>query len=189
MSWCAFIDESESNRKLDPDAYILAASIMPTDSCDAVRQAMVRLRLAGQRKVHWVHESDKRRFMLVETIARLEVLHLVIVRSCHPTEPSERRRRKCMERLVLELAGMGVGQVTMEARAPKQNRSDMHLVDVLRARDGLVCDMWVDHIPGPEEPLLWIPDVIAGSVVAARCGNRSYAEQIAPVTTILSIAA
>lgn len=93
-----------------------------------------------------------------------------------------------MERLILELAGMGVGQVTLEARAPKQNRKDMHLIDVLRARDGFVCDVWVHHAPGPEEPLLWIPDVIAGSVVAARCGNGSYVEQTAPVTTIFLIA-
>ncbi|MFL6051353.1 MAG: hypothetical protein ACJ72W_00315, partial [Actinoallomurus sp.] len=66
MSWCAFVDESESNRKLDPDVYILAASVMPTESCDALREVMLRLRLLGQRKVHWVHESDKRRLALLE---------------------------------------------------------------------------------------------------------------------------
>ncbi|MFL6052436.1 MAG: hypothetical protein ACJ72W_05885, partial [Actinoallomurus sp.] len=124
---------------------------------------------------------------LLEAIVRLEVLHLVVVRACHPTEPSERRRRKCMEYLIRELAGMGVAEVIMEARAPKQNLSDMHLVDVLRACGGLVGNLRVDHLPGPEEPLLWLPDVIAGTVVAARCGNRSYLEQITPVTTILSI--
>lgn len=92
-----------------------------------------------------------------------------------------------MERLLTELAGMGVDEVTMEARAPKQNRSDMDLVDVLRARDSLACDLWVDHLPGPEEPLLWMPDVVAGSVVAARCGNRSYIEQMESVLTIFPI--
>lgn len=189
MSWSAFVDESESNRKLDPDVYILAASIISADSCEAVRDAVRRFRLPGQRKVHWRDESEKRRRWLAEAVASLDALHLVVVRRGYVGEPSERRRRKTMERLLFELSAMGVHGMLMEGREAKQNRHDLSLVRALRARKEVPSGFRVDHAFGSEEPLLWLPDVVAGSVVAARCGDPCHLASLMPLVTICMIEA
>ncbi|MEV5705631.1 hypothetical protein [Actinoallomurus sp. NPDC052274] len=189
MSWCAFVDESESNRKLDPDVYILVASIMEPNARWPVREAVASLRLPGQHKVHWYHESDKRRRLLIETVMSLEVLHLAVVRIGTAGETSERRRRKCMERLFFELSGMGVRNIVFEAREARQNRNDLNLVRALRARQEISPDIRVDHESGPEEPLLWLPDVVAGAVVAARCGNPAHLEQLTSLVTVCVVKA
>ncbi|GAA4612775.1 hypothetical protein GCM10023195_55050 [Actinoallomurus liliacearum] len=136
MSWCAFVDESESNRKLDPDVYILAASVLPVGSCDVVL-----------------------------------------------------RRRKCMERLLFELPAMGVYEVMMEAREAKQNRHDMALARAMRARKEVPSGFRVDHAFGSGEPLLWLPDIVAGSIVAARCGDPCHLAPLMPLVTICMIKA
>ncbi|MCO6006007.1 hypothetical protein NE236_13525 [Actinoallomurus purpureus] len=189
MSWCAFVDESESNRKLDPDVYILVASIMASDIRESVREVMACLRLPGEHKVHWYHESDKRRRILIETVISLEVLHLAVVRTGAVGETSERRRRKCMERLFFELSAMGAHKIIFEAREARQSRNDLNLVKALRSRREIHADIRVDHLSGPREPLLWIPDLVAGAVVAARCGDRSYLDQIAPLVTVCVVEA
>lgn len=189
MSWYAFVDESESNRRLDPDVYILAASIMPAESRDSVREIAQGLRLPGQRKVHWRDESEKRRRLLAEAVASLAVMHLVVVRVGRVGEPSERKRRKCMERLLFELSAMGVHQVIMEGREAKQNCLDLNLLKALRSRKELSAELRIDHISGPGEPLLWLPDILAGSVVAARCGDSRYLDQLVPLVTVVNIRA
>ncbi|MCO5997707.1 hypothetical protein [Actinoallomurus rhizosphaericola] len=187
MSWCAFVDESESNRKLDPDVYILAASILPPESRAAVREAMLRSRLPGERKVHWYHAAEKRRHLLSDVVASLSALHLVVVRSGIPGEPSERRRRKCLETLLFELASAGVSEVILESRQDRQNKSDRRLIDTLLARKVIAPEVRIRHALGPAEPLLWLPDIVAGAVVAARCGQPECFDRISDIVSICEI--
>ncbi|GAA4634526.1 hypothetical protein GCM10023196_076350 [Actinoallomurus vinaceus] len=71
---------------------------------------MLGLRLPGEHKVHWYHATSKRRRLLVDVVASLSVLHVVVVRRGMPGEPSERRRRKCLEVLLFELVSAGVNE-------------------------------------------------------------------------------
>jgi hypothetical protein len=135
------VDESESDRKQDPNVYILAASLIHNEPRAGVREAVRELRLRDQRKIHWWAESDKRRLHLVEIIASLDVLHVVLVRVGRAGEPSERRRRKCMERLLSELCNAGVTDVIFEAREDRQNLRDMYLLRVRRARQAVTAEL------------------------------------------------
>jgi len=85
---------------------------------------MDALRIKRQHKLHWHMEPARRRRLIAQTVAELDALHLVVVRSCLPGENSERRRRKCLERLLYELDQHAVTCVCAEAREAKQNARD-----------------------------------------------------------------
>lgn len=180
MSWSAYVDESEP----DPGAYVLAAALIPAGLRDEVRTAVAALRWRGQRKLHWHAENDQRRKLLTAAVAELEALYVVVVR-VERTESSERRRRLCLRRLLCDLDEAGVGEVCLEAREAKQNQRDLQLLRALRAEKAISPAIRMAHPAGPLEPLLWIPDLVAGAVGAARQGRRGYLDQLSGQVTIL----
>lgn len=173
--WSAFMDESESDRKADPGTYILAAALIDPDALDKVRAQIRTLLIPRQRKLHWRDESIRRRVAIAETIAGLDSLHVVVARtSDNPHEASERRRRKCLERMVYELDRRGVDLIVAEGRESSQNMSDMKVFNALRSNQTIGVRLRLHHQPGPVEPALWIADAVAGAVVAARTGDSRY---------------
>lgn len=45
----------------------------------------------------------------------------------------------------------------------------------------------MDHLGGPADPLLWIPDVCCGAVTQHRCGNSAHFDVIASSITMLDV--
>jgi hypothetical protein len=177
--WIAFVDESESNPQLDPDVYILAAALVHGTACEKIRAWMDGLRLDGQRKLHWAKESASRRDGIIHAVESLDVLYLVVLLEDISGSTSERRRRRCLERLLWELIQSGVRHVVLEARERTQNKRDLDLLTVLASRHRITARPRVDHLAGPAEPLLWLADVLAGALVASRCGDPGYWERLA----------
>lgn len=177
--WRAYVDESESNQKLDPGTYILAATLVEDDHADEVRRTMTALRPAGAGKLHWYNLSGRTRLAVVKAIASLPALHLVVVRNVQHVEPSERRRRKCLSRLTHELAARRVSHVVAEAREPKLNARELQYVKLLRAKGLVDRDLRLFHTRGPDEPILWTSDAVAGATAAARLGEPRYLELLA----------
>jgi hypothetical protein len=93
----AFMDESESDRKADPDTYLLAVTLVQPQTLDPIRATMPSLRAPGQRKLHWHSESPRRRAFVIEHVAALDAQHLIVVRDGRPGETSERRRLTGLE--------------------------------------------------------------------------------------------
>lgn len=174
--WRAYIDESESDRRSDPNTYILATALVHDDHQDEVRADFRRLLRSGQRKLHWHAESGNSREAIIKTITVAPVLHVVVVREGRTDEPVERRRRKCLERLAYELHGREIQHLTVEARETKQNARELRHFSTLRASKTIGASMRLSHVPGPSEPLLWIPDAVAGAVAAHRTGTPRYLE-------------
>lgn len=174
----AFIDESQSNRRLDPETYILAAGVCDPVIADAVRTAVSALRLKGQRKLHWRDESLKRRLVIAEAIARLPLEHLIVVRDGTEGERVERRRRLCLERLLYELDQLHVACATFESRGAADDRRDRSMLDALRARRTVSASLRIVHEKGPLEALLWIPDAVCGAVAGHRTGDTIYLDLI-----------
>ncbi|MDN5898572.1 MAG: hypothetical protein L0H74_00720 [Brachybacterium sp.] len=173
MTWKAFIDESEPHGR-SPGTYLLAAALIQTDELENVRGAVAPFLRPGQKKIHWHDENSRSRRDLVAAVAQLEAIHLVVVRDgAEPTEKSERRRRKCLERLLWSLdANYGVNWATIEARQQRQNESDRYIHNRMRARQEISSTLRMDHTPGPKEPLLWVADIVAGAFIAHRCGDE-----------------
>lgn len=91
----AWGDESGSDRKRDPNTYILGAIIADEAAAVRMRENMRSLLLPGQRKVHWRVESDKRRDLIIDVIAESGLNGVVVARTGLEDERDERRRRKC----------------------------------------------------------------------------------------------
>ena len=182
MSWCAYVDESEPDPRYGPGTYVLAAALIDQQDHEAARATVAALRLRGQRKLHWYDEDRSRRKLLTDAIADLPALHLIVIRVDTNASP-ERRRRLCLARLLPELDRHGVPEVYLEAREAKQNARDLDILAAMRARRQVGSRLRLYHQPGPQNPLLWVPDVVAGAVGADRAGEPAYLARLAGLTT------
>ncbi|HEX5494706.1 MAG TPA: DUF3800 domain-containing protein [Mycobacteriales bacterium] len=183
--WRAYVDESESNQRVDPHTYLLAAALVHDEHAADVRAEVRGLLRPGQRKLHWRDESTESRARIIKTIAALPALHVVVVRTGRDGEPIERRRRKCFERLAYELAARDIDHIAAEARQSKNNLREMDHVKRLRAVGAVRAGMRLSHVPGPNEPLLWIADVVAGAMTAARTGTPDHLGQLAGLVDVV----
>lgn len=186
--WAAWVDESQSDRQRDPDTYILAAALTTGLKVEAdLREAMLALRTARGGKLHWRDSDDARQAAIIQTVSRLPAEHLIVVRSCHPGERDERRRRLCLQRLCLELDALGVETLTLESRGRADDRRDLQALQTFRAQRVVSGTLRMYHQPGPAEPLLWIPDAVCGAVVAARTRTPDHLAAISSSCTFYDV--
>ncbi len=167
----AWADESGSIPELDPGAYVMAAALC--DECDVVevRSAMKALQLA-EPKVHWHGSSAQRRIELVEAVRALPVTGFVVVH-VQAGASDRRHRRKALEYLLPQLAGMPCSTITLESRG-QLDASDLDMLQKLRSGRVVEPTLRIEHAIGRTEPVLWVADVVCGSVVQARVGNDRY---------------
>lgn len=184
----AWVDESGSDHEKDPGTYVLAAAIGRRTCEDDVREQMARLRLPGQVKLHWRDETERRRATISRTVAGLDVAHLAVVRSGVSHERPERRRRKCLERLLHELQTRAVDDVILESRGPHDNGRDVQMLNALRGQAAVGPSLRLSHVIGRTEPMLWIPDTVCGAVTSARTGVSTYLAQLESRLTLIEIA-
>lgn len=186
----AWLDESGSNGALDPGTYILSAAICTAESIDVTRAAMRALLLGkGHRKLHWREEGEHRQQLIAATIASLDVEHLVVVRSdAATTDRPERQRRLCVERMLPELVALGVRHAYFESRGRKDDRRDHDTLDYLRRKHHLRGPLHIDHIGGPADPMLWIPDACCGAITQMRCGDDRCYQTLRSSVTLIDIA-
>jgi len=181
----AFVDESETPYADGPGAYLLAAALVPNDVQAEARARMSGLRRSGRTKAHW-HDartrSEKR--TLVDAVVEIPIRTLVVVRVDDPEMRTERRRRLCLERLLFELQQRGIAEIVAESRGPG-DRHDLDHLQALRSQKRVTTELRLRHLPGPVEPLLWIPDVVCGAVRQARLGDDQYLRQLAPSVDIV----
>jgi hypothetical protein len=186
VSWRAYVDESEPDQRSGAGTYLLAAAVIEDQHEDAAVAATRALLLAGQRKLHWHDEGAARRAQLINAVSDLPALYLITVRTDRLARP-ERRRRLCLAELLVSLRAHGVEQVYLEGREAKQNARDRQLLDALRAQRRIDSQLRMHHQPGPENPLLWIPDIVAGAAGADWTGDPSYLDRIRELTTIIVV--
>ncbi|MFT4189548.1 MAG: hypothetical protein QM621_13350 [Aeromicrobium sp.] len=174
----AFVDESQSDRVVDPGTYILAAAVCDEETSEEVQRVMRGLLLRGQRKLHWRDESEQRRHVVMRSCAKLAARHVIVVRSGHGDERSEWQRRKCLESLLVELDQIGVRRVVFESRGRRDDQRDRDMLTFLRSQRRVSADVRVDHEVGRRQPMLWLPDTVCGAVVAQRVGQPVFLAQL-----------
>lgn len=181
----AWVDESVivGSVQHSEGIYTVAAVVTDTAAVDDIRADLRGLTLRKGGRLHWVDESSKRRDELMAAIAAVDLAAIVTVGSPVHRSKQERARRCCLERLFYELGLLGVDQVCLESRTAAPDRRDLRLLD--HARDkGLVSAAFKVVFARPkDEPMLWLPDVVAGAVTAANLGEPRWALAIAEVLT------
>ncbi|MGO1627191.1 MULTISPECIES: hypothetical protein [unclassified Microbacterium] len=76
----------------------------------------------------------------------------------------ERARRKCMIHLLHALFELGVSHVWAERRTPSLNQRDLQLINALRSQHAIPDKLHVDFTHPDQEPMLWLPDIVAGAI-------------------------
>ena len=163
----AFADESFREDSTQ-GCYVLAASVLDHSAQEPAREVMRRL-LGSRRtaKLHW-HEMDRlQQKNAAHHVASITGLHVVALGTPVPRRRQERARAACLTALVSALHGFGVRHLLMEARAPELNRRDIATVQGARFALPPGSNFWVDHVSGSAEPLLWVADIVAGTVRAS----------------------
>lgn len=183
----AWVDESGSDHALDPGTYVLGAAISQLDHEEEIRRQVACLRLPGQVKLHWRAENERRRTTISRAVAALDIQHLVVVRSAAHHERMERRRRKCMERLLYELETESVTEVILESRGSSDDRRDIQMLNALRGQKAVSAAIRLTHVVSRREPMLWIPDAVCGAITSARTGTITHQEHLMSRLTLIEI--
>lgn len=114
--------------------------------------------------MHWNDEGAKRRRAIAAALCESDVTHTVVIGT--PVDPrrQERARRLCQERLLFELAVLGVTRARVESRTQSLNAQDKTLIAALRSRQAIPSSLTVEFALPSEEPMLWFADIVAGAV-------------------------
>lgn len=179
----AWGDESAYSDAADVGTYLIAAALLFDEAVDESRHAMSRLQSRSEPKVHWRADSPARHHQVVGVLKEMPVEGFVVVRNSAGEAP-ERRRRKCLERLLPELDNLGCQALTLESRGRADDRRDMNMVAALRAQRVLSAGLRVDHLAGPKDPLLWLADALCGAVADHRRGETAYLNAISASVTV-----
>jgi hypothetical protein len=175
----AFVDESSVIHDSKQE-YRICAVLVPFEKETELREAVKSFLSKGQMKFHWTQEDRRRRQRFTDFISRLNLVCLVVTHSDEPRRNDERYRRKCFEKLYQELATRDIGMLIIEARSKAQNLLDIEHIVGLRGR-GMHSNLYLTHIAGKEEPLLWMADAILGAVNAAALGDETHAQKLSPL--------
>jgi len=156
----AYVDESEPGGGLDHTVYVLAAVVVADAGADDARAAVLRSTPRRMRKLHWYEGLPAQRISWLDLLRH--AVEVVVVRYDGAAARAERRRRRCLERLVWELEQRGVGTLVLESRGPARDRDDRSMFTTLRDR-GVGRRLRWAHVRPSDEPLLALADIACGA--------------------------
>lgn len=180
MTWIGYADESMIST-VGVGAYIIAAAVIVDRDRESARLTLSTLGRPG-RRFHWRDAGAAERHKAIGAVAGLPALHLVVIGTRLDPRRQERARRHCLRRLVHELESAGVDELWLESRSPRQDLRDIQAVDGFRAAQ-IISALRVDHAQPLGEPLLWVPDIVAGAVNLALSGEDLHEVALRPLIT------
>lgn len=184
--WLAWVDESVHFGAAGAGFYVLAAAVGHPDSVEPTRSALRCLVPRPRRRLHWHGEDDDTRRRLVGLIATLDLIHVVVVHELGDARKQERARRQCLGRLLFELDQLEAGRILIESRGAALDRRDRTMAAAWRSTSALSVDLRVEFARPLDEPMLWLPDAVAGVVrEARRTGEDTMLERLGPGVAII----
>lgn len=182
------MDESIVARHVcEPGAYVLAAVVADPLTSDPVRDKLRDLVLRGKDRLHWRDEQPRRRDRIAQTIADGDFVAIVTIGTPMRNSMQERIRSLCLEHLLLELQELGISQVWLESRSESSNRNDLRAVRDLVGHRMLDREVRVSFRRPLDEPMLWLPDAVAGTVTAAHRGEARWLQMLGPMVTLIEV--
>ncbi|GIH72631.1 hypothetical protein [Sphaerimonospora thailandensis] len=170
----AYIDESLRRRPHDDSVYAMAAVIIDSADHGDVRTELESLRLGKSPRLHWRDESPARQLAITERLVNMPIQGIVTVYLHGKEVRTERARRRCLERLLIEVEQTGVSTVVIESRSPEQDHLDRGLLTGLRTANVLPKSLTVIWKPSVSEPLLWAADAVVSATTWWLDGRARY---------------
>lgn len=168
MTRTAFLDES---LRFHGPGLLLLAVVVVEDHDRECRQGIRRLRLPGQRRIHWHDESRARRDRIIDGIASLPWVAAVVASQPVPRRLQNPARAQCLEALVAWLVDERIDRLVIESRGAHSDRQDRQTVIGCRRAGHRLASY--SFARAGDEPLLWIADVVAG-VASAHLESTSH---------------
>ena len=156
----AFVDESEPGGGRDHTTYVLASVVVRDDRLEDARAAVAAATPRRMRKLHWYEALAGQRVSWL-TLLQFAVSVLVIRYDGVPAR-AERRRRRCIERMVHELQVRQVSCLVLESRGSGRDAHDAAMIESLRSR-GVGAELRYEQVRGSDEPLLALADIACGA--------------------------
>jgi len=157
----------ESYRVVGGGHYLLAAALAPANRLDEIRVTARGVLPSSASHFRWAKEQASLRDKMIAVIESLELAGLVVVTTPVARRRQERARAQCLERLAWELIQRGTDGLLLESRGG-QDAFDRRVLAVL-SRRGVIPRAVTYSFGRKSDPALWIPDAIAGAVMAQRC--------------------
>ncbi len=185
----AYVDES---MRVLPDGttkcYYLAAAVITETACATTRDSLRPLLLGREARLHWTREGDPRKNLIAKTISQTPVESVVLVGAMLQHKKEDRARHQVLKHLLWELDhNLDVRHVVLESRGAIPDRRDLTVVGGLRNSQHLSRRLVVSHGQPIQEPLLWIPDAVAGAAGDQRCGNPSHYQSLGPRVRLIDV--
>lgn len=159
--------------------YVLAFTFVDLALLERTRAALRSLPRDASDRFHWYTERHKDRLALIDALSELGVTATVVYQTPSPARKQEQARARCMAVGLHDLAAAGAVRLVLERRQDRLNQRDERTIAAGR-RDGLVSASvpFTFERPG-DEPLLWLPDALAGAVGAELAeGDVTYTERL-----------
>ena len=188
MSSAAWLDESMRQRPDRSGIYVLAAAVIQTGEVEMVRFDAARLAPTPRARVHYRDATDGERRKMVQAVASMTAaVHVVVMGTGMDSSRQERARRLCMEQILWQLDQAGVEHASIETRTASLNAKDTAAIAQFKRRRIISGRIKIDFVRpyGPQsDPLLWLPDIVAGAVSSAH-GSAHGQQLLAPLTPTL----
>ena len=156
----AYVDESDLCGGRDHTVYVMAAVLVEEANLEATRTAVRDVTPTRMRKLHWYEALGMQRISWLDLLRR--AVTVLVVRYDGEAARAERRRRRCLERLVWELEQRGVRRLVLESRGSARDSGDRSMLDALRRR-GIGRALRHEHVRGTDEPLVALADLACGA--------------------------
>ena len=147
----AFADESHRKGQ-----YLMCATSVPTSKIQETRKALRRLRLRGQRRIHFTNESDSRRKSVLAALASLQAsnsIYTVLSRD------QTAARKAILLKMVTDLRADGITRLVLDSRQVQDQKDRSSIRALLDCHPDSAFEY--SHQPSAHEPILWIPDAMA----------------------------
>lgn len=179
----AYVDESV--RLEGAGWYVLAAVVVPDGDAARVRDVLRASLRRGQRRHHWYDERPPGRCALANMVASLGLAAVAVAATPVAPDRQERARRRCLTRLLWELAERAVGDVVVESRRHHKDLEDRRMIQYLQRSGWLRADLRYRFAEPYDEPLLWLPDIVAGAAARALSDrDQTYVDLLGDVTFV-----
>ena len=181
----AFVDESARVRP--PGLYVLAGVIVPVDDLADIRYEVRAAVPHRQLRFHWRDEQQRRRREFVKHTAQLDLSFVFVAGTPLKATRQERARRQCLRRLLWEFGERGVTDVVFESRDEPLNIRDRQVIAASQRASQSRQGLRYSFAWSKQEPLLWLPDALAGAVTAAAAGDPEYLAMFGTAVTRIDI--
>lgn len=159
----AFVDESFRENVGGFGVYLFAAVSVAANREDEIRDRLRRALPGRLSRFHWSRDRDEVRERALAVLRTADLAGLTVYRLDVPRAWSEKARQHALWNLVQRMRERDVHDLIFEARERTQNNKDDRTLHAVSRSQVSSPEFRYAFMRPLDEPLLWLPDSLAGA--------------------------